>query len=270
MRLLPQLALACATFLTAAGAAPQITDPKPGIEQICPNAGAVPSGFASAVSASSFRAVDGSEIRLAGVIGSGEDGTESSLEQSAAARAALGSMLAGHRLSLAIIGSPDRYGRINAQVFADGEWVQDRMLRQGLLRVAPDRPAAGCLLSMVASEDAAISEKTGHWADGRYRVMTPDQVTKSSGRFETVEGEVWRTRLLKGKETIEFTNASSFQAVIPPQAARVLRGTGIDVRRLRGRTVRVRGWIGFDDRPAMEISTPEGLEVIGRLPRPRK
>ena len=137
------------------------------------------------------------------------------------------------------------------------------MIRQGPLRVAPERPAGGCTAAMLAAEDDAISGKTGHWGDGGYRIRTPDQVTKSAGRFETIDGEVWRVRLVKGREMIEFANASSFLLSVLPQAARALRSADVDVRRLRGRTIRVRGWIGFDVPPIMEVSVPEALEVVG-------
>ncbi len=70
-------------------------------------------------------------------------------------------------------------------------------------------------------------------------------------------------RLVKGREMIEFANASSFLLSVLPQAARALRSADVDVRRLRGRTIRVRGWIGFDVPPIMEVSVPEALEVVG-------
>ncbi len=214
-----------------------------------------------------FGQVTAGKSRLAGVIGPGEDGAPSSPEELIAARAALGLALSGHHLSLAIMGAPDRYQRVAGHVFADGIWVQDTMLRQGLLRVGPDRPGGGCMTAILIAEDSAIFGKMGHWGDERYRIRTPDQVTKSAGRFETVEGEVWRVRLVKGREIIEFANASRFQLIILPQATRALRSRGIDVRRLRGRTVRARGWIGFDDTPAMEISSPDGMELLsGKLP----
>jgi micrococcal nuclease len=263
------ITLSLAVLAAATISAPPVSAEQATIVPSCAGAGLVPARFVSALTASSFRADNGKEIRLAGVIGPGEDGRGATPGQVAAARAALGSLLSRRSILLAIVGSPDRYGRITAEVFADGLWVQDATLRGGLLRVAPDRLVGSCIRSMVAAEDDAISGKAGHWSDGLYSVRTPDQVTRSAGRFETVEGEVWRTRLVKGRETIEFANASSFQLNVLPRAARDLRNIGIDIRRLRGRRVRVRGWVGFDDTPTLEVSTPEGLEVIGKVRRRR-
>lgn len=228
----------------------------------CPASGDMRAGFASAITASSFRTIDGHEIRLAGVIGPGEDGSTSTPEIIATARSTLTAALEGHELRLVVLKIPDRYQRITAQVFADGSWVQQRMLREGLVRVDPGRTTGLCDSALYSAEREAIDSKSGHWSDGRFRVKTPDEVTKSAGRFEIVEGEVWRSRDLRGRQLIEFRNASSFEVAVRAQVVRALRLTHVDLRRIRGKTIRVRGWIALDDRPMMEISTPAALEVM--------
>lgn len=231
-------------------------------ERSCPASGNMRAEFASAVTASSFRTKDGHEIRLAGVVGPGEDGSPAAREILAAARSALAGALEGHELRLAVLDIPDRYQRITAQLFADGTWVQQMMLRDGVLRVDPGRTAGICDNALISAERASIDSRSGHWRDGRFQVKTPDEVTKSAGRFEIVEGEVWRSRNLRGRQIIEFRNASSFQVALEPQAVRALRLSHVDPARLRGKTVHVRGWIGLDDRPVMEIAKPTALEVI--------
>jgi endonuclease YncB( thermonuclease family) len=101
------------------------------VPETCPAAGDIPASFAKAISASSFRTREGKEIRLADVIGPGEDGQDLSVAEAAAARSALESFLSGRRLMLANVSGPDRYRRITAEVFADGEQVQGAMLRRG-------------------------------------------------------------------------------------------------------------------------------------------
>ncbi len=228
----------------------------------CSASGGMRVEFASAVSASSFRARDGHEIRLAGVIGPGEDGSPATPEVLAAARSTLAAALEGRELRLVALDIPDRYQRITAQLFAGGTWVQQNLLRQGLVRADPGRMAGLCNAPLYAAEHEAMDARAGHWGDGRFAVKTPDDVTKSAGRFEMVEGEVWRSRDLRGRQIIEFRNASSFEVVVQSQAVRALRLTRVDLGRLRGKTIRVSGWIGLDDRPVMEISTAAALEVI--------
>ncbi len=141
------------------------------------------------------------------------------------------------------------------------------MVRQGILRVAPDASVSPCLPALLSAEQQAMNLGSGHWGDGRYRIRTPDQLARSAGQFEIVQGEVWRTRFAGGKFSIEFVNASNFEVTITPVVARALRQHQVDVRRLRGQTLRVRGWIGLEQRPVMAIATPDALQVIGKTRR---
>jgi len=239
------------------------------VPQTCPAAGDIPASLAMATSASSFRTREGKEIRLAGVIGPGEDGQDVSVAEAAAARSALESFLSGRRLMLANVSGSDRYRRITAEVFADGEQVQGAMLRRGLLRVAPEPSAGACLTTLLNAEQEAASKMTGHWGDGNFRIRTPEQVTGRAGKFEIVQGEVWRTRSITGRNLIEFASASSFELIVSAEVARLLRQNGVDVRRLRGKVLRVRGWIGLEAKPEMELLQPQALQVIARPARRR-
>ena len=239
------------------------------LPQVCPATGDVPVSFASAISASSFRTREGKEIRLAGLIGPGEDGEVLTISDAATARSVLASFLSNQSLMLAMVGGPDRYQRMTAEVFANGNWVQDAMLRKGLLRVTPESSTVACLARLLDAEADAISKMMGHWNDGRFRIRTPDQVTGRAGKFEIVEGEVWRTAFTRGRNVIEFANASSFELTISPEVARVLRQDRIDVKRLRGQVLRVRGWIELDQKPGMELLRPDALQLIGKPARRR-
>ena len=258
--------LVLAFVISPTKAAVPISAPLP---QSCPETGDVPASFATSISASSFRTHEGKEIRLAGVIGPGEDGQDFSSRDVEAARAALAKFVSGQPLLLAIRAEPDRYQRVTAEVFVNGEWVQDAMLRQGLLRVAPELSAGSCLTMLLNAEQEAASKSAGHWSDGSFRIRTPDQLTGRKGNFEIVEGEVWRIRFTRGKNVIEFANASSFELTVSTQVARILRQNDIDVRRLRGQVLRVRGWIALDERPEMELLQPGALQLIGKPVRRR-
>jgi hypothetical protein len=216
-------------------------------------------------SSTSFRTVDGREIRFAGVLGPGEDGQGQNLADITSARGALARSLSQRKLTLALLGKPDRYSRPVAEVFSDGVWVQEAMVRQGLLRVAPDAASAPCLPALLAAEQQAMDVGAGLWSGGRYRIRTPDQLTQSAGRFEIIQGEVWRTRLSNGRITIEFVSASNFKVTVTSAVARALRQQQIDLRRLRGQTLRVRGWIGVEQSPAMAPSLPGAFQLIGKI-----
>lgn len=259
----PGRGLAVCIAVLSSGAA--VAAPVPaGTIPDCPASGTVPVEFSRAVSASSFMTGDGREIRLAGVIGPGEDGAVADPGRIASAKSALTAALKGHRLTLAVINVPDRYQRVTALAFAGGVPVQSTMIRQGLLRFEPAGAPAACAADFSAAERDAIESRAGHWSGGEFRVRNPDQVTKSAGQFETVQGEVWRTRQVRGVAWIAFRSASSFQVSIAPAVVRALRAARLDVRRLRGKTIRVSGWVGPDVPLVMELATAAALEVINK------
>ena len=260
------------TFTGGAAGASAPGDSSPGAANadVCPVTGITSVAFRDAVTASSFHAADGRELILSSVIGPGEDGDILSADASRAARDILASALSGRHLSIAIAGTPDRYRRIPVQLFADNAWMQEAMVRQGWLRVSADQQPGACAAPLLAAENQAITARAGHWRDGAYRLRTPDQLSGRGGRFETLEGEVWRVRLLRGAAVIEFINASSFQLKVPAPAVRQFRSTRFDIRRLRDRNIRVRGWIGIDGMPSIEVSNPALIEIRENLPTRRK
>ena len=91
-----------------------------------------------------------------------------------------------------------------------------------------------------------------------------------AGRFEIAEGQVWQVRLMNGTALIEFANASNFQLTVPPVSLREFRDTHFDIRRLRGRVIRVRGWIGLDRQPTMAIANPALIEIRDGPPARRR
>src|SRR5438874_6700146 len=261
MQFSPALALLSFVLLLTGGAAPAPAPRDSSNADVCPVSGIASVIFREAVSASSFRTADGRELILSGVIGPGEDGEILSGDASRGARDTLASVLSGRHLSIAIARNPDRYRRLPVELFADSAWIQEAMVRQGWLRVSADQQPGACAAPLLAAENQAITARAGHWGDGAYRLRTPDQLSGREGRFETLEGEVWRVRLLRGAAVIEFANASSLQLNVLAPAVRQFRSTRFDIRRLRDRTIRVRGWIDLGGRPSMDISNPALIEI---------
>jgi hypothetical protein len=263
------LAVAVLTWTTGAVAASDVV-PKSPAATLCPVSGTAPVTLREALSASTFRASDGAEIKLAGVIGPGEDAASLANAPATAARQVLARALADQPLSMAAVGVPDRYHRIPVQLFAGSAWIQETMVRKGLLRVSADQELGACAAPLLAAEHQAIAAMAGHWGDGAYTIRTPDQLASQRGRFEIVEGEVWRVRLLKGMAVIEFRNASNFQVSVPVPSVRDFRTRRFDIRRLRNRVIRVRGWIGLDDRLSIEVVNPALIELREEAPIRRR
>src|SRR5687767_13564161 len=98
----------------------------------CPAAGSRVVGFARVIDGGGFLTADGEEVRLSGILAPGAGGDAVSGTAAGAARDALTLALRDGSVALAPAEPQrDRYGRIIAQVFADGTWVQAALLQGG-------------------------------------------------------------------------------------------------------------------------------------------
>jgi hypothetical protein len=160
----------------------------------------------------------------------------------------------------------DRYGRIRAQVLAQGDRepsLQLRLLRSGLARVSimPDRRE--CAQEFYAAEGQARTAKLGIWASPAYRVRAPSQLTGDSATFQIVEGKIDSATRRGGRIFLDFGAPAGFEVVISPDDLRNFHAIGVDPYGYEGRSVRVRGWIErIRGRSEIEIATPDDIEVL--------
>jgi endonuclease YncB( thermonuclease family) len=182
-----------------------------------------------------------------------------------AALAALGALVAGKPVSLRAAGpAADRHGRLVAHLVVDGTWVEADLVARGLARVrsrADDRAAIAPLLQL---EAAARQEKRGLWADRAYAVRDADDAAHYAGSFQIVEGTVVDTAYVDGQVYVHFGADwhDSFSLRLDSEARRLCRAAGFDPRALKGRHVRVRGFIDGVTRPVMAVTHPEQIELL--------
>jgi endonuclease YncB( thermonuclease family) len=230
----------------------------------CPSTGTRSIGFAKAVDGITFLTTDGKEVRLAGVLAPGSEGKTPSSATSDTARHVLESALRSGALTLAADGPPDRYGRIVAEVFADGTWVQAKLAKAGALRVMPDAASAPCARQLLAAEDEGRAMHSGHWSDGVFSLRTPEQLRDRVGSFQIVEGTVTTATAYKGRTYINFgaDYRTDFTVTVAPADVKLFRTARFDVKALSGKRVRVRGWVELYNGPEMEIATPAAIEIL--------
>ena len=235
----------------------------------CPSSGTRPGRFASALSGDAFLTLDNEEVRLAGVLapGSGEGGLPEAVV--AASRAYLEQAIASKPLLLAFTGPErDRYGRLNAQVFVGGEWLQGMVLREGLARAAPDILTQVCASALLGAEALARSSGAGHWENGRFAVLQMEYLLANerrlAGSFQIVQGAIVEVGDFRGRYFLNFgeDRETDFTVTIAPPDMRIFRQSDIELSSLVGRQVRVRGWLESYNGPNLPISIPEAIEVI--------
>jgi endonuclease YncB( thermonuclease family) len=182
------------------------------------------------------------------------------------AKAALEALVGGKRVVLEFGETRiDRHGRLLAHLRTeDGAWVQGAMLEAGMARVYtfPDNRARAA--EMYALETAARAARRGIWAHPYYAVRTPAQTTADIGTFQVIEGQILDSARVRERVFLNFGPnwRTDFTIAIPTKALARFRTTGLDPQTLKGRTVRVRGWLKRENGPMIEATHPEQIEIV--------
>ena len=205
-------------------------------------------------------------MKLAGVLSADATGETLLPAARTTAKAALTEALKSGTLGIAAVPARDRYGRLTAQIFAKGEWVQGRLLRQGLVVADPDTVSAPCAPAMAEAEAAARTAHTGHWSDGGFAVRAPEDLDNRAGTFQIVEGAVVTAAIVNGRAYLNFgaDYKKDFTVTVAPADMKAFRTAKVDLKKLAGHRVRVRGWIELFNGPEIELSQPAALEILDR------
>jgi micrococcal nuclease len=184
------------------------------------------------------------------------------------ARAALVDLLKGHQVTLRLgTTAQDRNGRILAHLVRDdGLWVQAEMLRRGWARVYTFADNRQLATELYAAEREARAAKRGIWANAYYavRAADPAALKRDTGTFQIVEGKVAGTAKVKGRFYLNFGDdyRTDFTATIAPDAVTLFARAKLDLLRLKGKTIRVRGYLRDYRGPNMDLTHPEQIEIV--------
>ena len=187
------------------------------------------------------------------------------------AHAALRTLVEGVDVSLAFHGRrKDRYGRLLAHVFAwhDGRryWVQGEMLANGHARAYALPGSTGCTAELLAHETRARDSSRGLWRQRRYRVLKPKPegyLMRRRHSFQIVHGRVADVAVVKGMIYLNFGTdwRHDFTAAIRRKALVGTNTTADILVALKGRNVRVRGWIERNNGPFIKLPHPDLIEL---------
>jgi hypothetical protein len=203
-------------------------------------------------------------VRLAAIEVPGSD------RPAQASKAALQAMLGGREVALKRLGADtDRHGRVPSYAFVAGDErsAQRALLAAGHARVAARVGDAACAASLLSAERAARAAGLGLWSETSYaprQAGDPAAVLAERGRFTLIEGNVLSVRESGGTIYLNFGRrwSEDFTATVLKRNERTFASTGLDLKKLAGRTVRVRGFVEERGGPWIEVSRPEQIEVI--------
>ncbi len=124
--------------------------------------------------------------------------------------------------------------------------------------------AVEVVAEMLARERNARLARRGIWAHPYYAVRTPEQAENHVGSFQLVEGWVVDAAIVRRRGYINFGEdwKSDFTIAIKPKDHKQFGEDGADILRLKGRIVRVRGWIKSYNGAMIEATHPVQIEVF--------
>ncbi|HEY2007523.1 MAG TPA: thermonuclease family protein [Rhizomicrobium sp.] len=204
---------------------------------------------------------DGRTVMLEGIRIPGADGVPQQLSDLALSTLR-GMALAGPVAFTSVLPKEDRYGRIRAQAFGE-QWFQSALLERGLARVqiAPDRNE--CAPDLYEAEQRGQAQRAGLWALPRMAPRAPDEMRRTAGSFQIVQGQVTHMGHSEGRVLIDFSGDGRqiFSAVIEPEDRRAFRGFDLDG--LEAHHIRIRGMVqDWHGRPQIALSNPFQIEVL--------
>ena len=169
-------------------------------------------------------------------------------------------------------GESDRYGRLMAHVFLakdDGTetWLQADLIARGFARVGARIGDPTCARELQSRENSARTAELGLWAEPYYvmhEASTPADILDWRGRFALVEGKVISVRESGGTIYVNFGRrwSEDFTVTVAKRNERAFAAAGLELKKLAGRQVRIRGWVEERGGPWVEASRPEQIEVV--------
>ena len=115
---------------------------------------------------------------------------------------------------------------------------------------------------MIAIEQEARRARRGIWALDYYKIQHAEGLRGTLDTFQIVEGRVRDVATVRGRTYLNFGAdwRKDFTISISRRDRRRFKRGSIDD--MRGRLVRVRGWISWRNGPMINATHPEQIEVI--------
>ncbi len=224
---------------------------------------------------------DGREVKLLGVLAPAPPpalAVDRVWEPAEASRKALSDLLTGKSVRIAAAGrQKDRYGRTLAHVFlVDGKkdlWIGEWLVEQGHTRVATSPDHRTCIAELITAETNARRAKRGLWAHAAYQIRDAAKAHELADfvqSYQIVEGRVREIQERKRRVYLDFGEdwSKDLTAIVSGRDRKRFETAKIDLMKLKGVKVRLRGWVERWNGPLIRLSSPEQIEVLEALPAP--
>ncbi len=160
----------------------------------------------------------------------------------------------------------DRHRRLLAHLedVETGRWIQGHLLADGMARVYTFKDNRAVAAAMLALERRARAARRGIWRDRYYRVRQAAAAARDIGSFQLVEGRVQAVATPRGVTYLNFGAdwRSDFTVMLRGAPRKALAKAGMPVESLKGKHLRVRGWVKSRNGPMIEATHPEQIELL--------
>jgi endonuclease YncB( thermonuclease family) len=226
-----------------------------------------------------IRLDDGREVRLLGVLApTAPPGLAKGARWAPAedARKALDALVTGKSVKIALPGRrKDRHGHQLAHVFLVNDkneiWIEEHLAEAGLVRVASTADGRSCLKDLLDAEQRARRAKRGLWTHATYQIRDAAKAHELADfvqSYQIVEGHVREVSERKRRVYLDFgaTWSTDLTAVVSGRDRQRFEAAGLDPLKLKGRKVRLRGWVERWNGPLIRLTHPEQIEVLETIP----
>jgi micrococcal nuclease len=192
--------------------------------------------------------------------------TSASPQRPKTVAAELASLLVGKKLALQRLGASDRWERIPALLFIEGEAESADEILAGAGLAMAGVEAGKCGDKARAAEAAARADGLGLWADPDFAVLAADAPQNLSGRGGTlalVEGRVASIGHTPPRLYLNFGGGRGGIALTIARRNRILfERAGLSEANLLHKFIRARGVVEIVVSPQIELFHPDQIEFI--------
>ena len=159
----------------------------------------------------------------------------------------------------------DRYNRLHAHLqVPGGAWIQYLFLQQGLARVETFTTSPLTTPYLLGIEAVARDQRKGLWSLKAYEPLSTDILKNKMDRFQIIEGTIHKTAEVKGVIYLNFGDnwREDFTIKLTKDMRRNFKDKGQSLLDLKDRSIRIRGWLFWENGPMISLYHPEQLEIL--------
>lgn len=161
----------------------------------------------------------------------------------------------------------DRHGRYQGIVAVrSGDILQEKLLQEGLARLyiyaGMDTlgKAEKYLQELKRHESTAIIAKKGIWADPKYQIKNPDQLSDLIGTYQIARGKITSAKKVNNRAFLNFGTDWKTDFTVSLEG-KALSAYAKKLKTLEGKTITARGFLANINGPNITATTPLQIDV---------